>query len=29
VQELQPDGMFKNQLLTTRRPSGETSVIVY
>lgn len=29
VQELQPDGTFKNQLLTTRAPSGETSVIVY
>lgn len=29
VQELQPDGTFKNQLLTARGPSGETSVVVY
>ncbi|HYY31399.1 MAG TPA: hypothetical protein VE860_25885 [Chthoniobacterales bacterium] len=29
VQELQPDGTFRSQFLTTRRPSGETSVIVY
>lgn len=29
VQELQPDGSFRNQLLTSRGPSGETSLIVY
>jgi hypothetical protein len=29
VQELQPDGTFRSQLLTTRGPSGEASMIVY
>jgi hypothetical protein len=29
VQELQPDGTFRSQLLTTRGPSGKTSVILY
>jgi hypothetical protein len=29
VQELQPDGTFQSQLLTTRGPSGETSIIEY
>ena len=29
VQELQPDGTFRSQLLITRGPSGETSIIDY
>lgn len=29
VQELQPDGSFQCQLLTTRGPSGEMSIIDY
>jgi len=29
VQQLQPDGTFRSQLLTTRGPSGETSTIDY